>query len=55
MIRVLRDNNMPLKVKERFCEVVMRPALMYGAKCRAINKKEEIKMKTAEMRMLRGL
>lgn len=52
---VLRDNNMPLKVKRRFCKIVVRPDMMYGAKCLVINKKEKIKIKIADMRMLRGL
>lgn len=55
MIRVLRDNNMSLKVKRRFCKVVVRPEMTYGTKCWAINKKEEIKIKIADMRILRGL
>lgn len=45
----------PLKVKEKLYKTVVKSEKMYTAECWAINKKEEIKLKVVEMRMLKWM
>nr|XP_009757270.1 PREDICTED: uncharacterized protein LOC104210150 [Nicotiana sylvestris] len=53
--RVLCDNNVPLRLKGKFYRVVVRPAMLYGAKCWPVKKSHVQKMSMAEMRMLRWM
>ena len=50
---VLCDKRMPLRLKGKMYRSVVRPALLYGAECWAVSKKQERQLKVAEMRMLR--
>ena len=52
---VLCDRKVPLKLKGKFYRVVVRPTLLYGAKCWATAKAQEQKLLVAEMRMLRWI
>lgn len=40
-------------VKGKFYKTIVRPAMAYGSECWVLNKKEEIKTKIEEMKMLR--
>ena len=50
---VLCDHNILLWLKEKFYQTAIRPALLYGTECWAINRHHAQKMSVAEMRMLR--
>ena len=50
---VLCDEGVPLKLKGKFHETVIRPAMLYGTETASMKKTEEKKMDVAEMRMLR--
>lgn len=52
---VLCHKKLLLKVKETFNKIVVRPAISYGSKCWTINKKIKIKMKVAEMIILKWM
>lgn len=52
---ILCNKKVPLKVKGKFHNTVVRLATMYGSVCWMTNKKNEIKLKVAEMRKLRLL
>ncbi|KAE8662040.1 hypothetical protein F3Y22_tig00113721pilonHSYRG00141 [Hibiscus syriacus] len=50
---VLCDKKVPLKLKEKFYRMTIRPALLYGSECWAIKKDHVRRIEVAEMRMLR--
>ncbi|KAF3665242.1 ATP-dependent (S)-NAD(P)H-hydrate dehydratase [Capsicum annuum] len=52
---VLRDKKVPPKLKDKFYRVVVRPAMLYGAKCWLVKNFHIKKLKVAEMRMLRWM
>ncbi|GJW29669.1 hypothetical protein Tco_0046544 [Tanacetum coccineum] len=50
---ILCDKNVPLKLKEKFYRVAIRPAMLYGSECWPLTKVQANRMEVAEMRMLR--
>ncbi|KAI0519248.1 hypothetical protein KFK09_006690 [Dendrobium nobile] len=52
---LLCDRNVPLKLKEKFYKIVVRPAMLYGAECWPLKEKHNTKLSVAEMRMLRWM
>ena len=50
---VMCDRKMPVKLKDKVFKTIIRPALTYGSECWAVKKKDENKLNSAEMRMLR--
>ena len=52
---VLRDRRMNVKIKRKVYRTVVRPALVYGAETRALEKAQGNKLEVAEMRMLRWM
>ena len=49
---VLCNKRIPLKLKGRVYRMVVRPTLLYGAKCWPIKRSHLQRMKVAEMRMI---
>ena len=47
------DRNIPTKLKNKVYKTAIKPAMVYGAECWAVRKKEERKLYTTEMCMLR--
>ena len=48
------DRKMPVKLKDKvFNTIIIRPAMTYSSECWAVKKKDENKLHSAEMRMLR--
>ena len=52
---VLCDRRMPIRLKGKFYKTVVRPAMLYGSECWAVDKKTEQRLSVAEMRMLRWM
>ena len=52
---VLCDRRMPVKLKGKVYNTVVRPAMMYGMEATPIKKVNEKRMKVAEMKMLRWM
>jgi hypothetical protein len=52
---VLCDRMVPLKLKGKFYRTVIRPAMLYGAKCWPITRRHVQQLSVAEMRMLRWI
>ena len=50
---VLCDRRMPTRLKKKFYEKRIRPAMSYGAECWSIKKHHVHKMDVVEMKMLR--
>ena len=47
------DRTMPVELKDKVFKTIIRPAMTYGSECWAVKKKDESKLNSAEMRMLR--
>ena len=47
------DRKMPVKLKDKVFKTIIRPAMTYGSECWVVEKKDENKLNSAEMRMLR--
>ena len=50
---VMCDRKMPVELKDKVFKAIIRPAMTYGSECWAVKKKDENKLNSAEMRMLR--
>ena len=50
---VMFDRKMPVKLKDKVFKTMIKPAMTYGSECWAVNKKDENKLNSAEMTMLR--
>ena len=55
MSGAISDKRMPNKLNREIYRTVARPALMYGAECWTVRKKEEDLMRRTEIRMLRWI
>ena len=55
MTGVLYDRKIPLRLKAKVYEAIIRPALTYGSECWALKVTNKRKIATTEMRMLRGI
>ena len=49
------DKKVPLKLKGKFYQTAVRPALLYGTECWAVKSQHENQVSVAEMRMLRWM
>ena len=47
------DRKIPVKLKDKVFKTIIRPAMTYGSDFWAVEKKDENKLNSAEMRMLR--
>ena len=47
------NREMPVELKDKVFKTIIRPAMTYGSECWAVKKKDESKLHSAEMRMLR--
>ena len=47
------DRKMPVELKYKIFKTIIRPAMTYGSECWALKKKDENKLNSAKMRMLR--
>ena len=52
---VLYDRNIPLRLKAKVYEAIIRPAMTYGNECWAMKVTNKRKIATTAMRMLRGI
>ena len=52
---VLYDRKIPLRLKAKVYEAIIRPALTYGSECWAMKVNNKRKIATTDMRMLRGI
>ena len=52
---VLYDRKIPLRLKAKVYEAIIRPALTYGSECWAMKVTNKRKIATTEIRMLRGI
>ena len=50
---VMCDRKMPVELKAKVFKTIIRPAMTYGSECWAVKKKDERKLNSAEMKMLR--
>nr|XP_043639362.1 uncharacterized protein LOC122610435 [Erigeron canadensis] len=50
---VMCDKRIPLKLKEKFYRVAIRPTMLYGSECWAMTKAQAARIEVDEMRMLR--
>ena len=50
---VMCDRKMPVKLKDKVYKTIIRPVTTYGSECWAVKKKDENKLNSAEMGMLR--
>ena len=50
---VLNDKRMPMRLKAKIYTTIVRPVMTYGSEGWGLKKKDERKLYTAEMRMLR--
>ena len=52
---VLYDRNIPLRLKAKVYEAIIKPALTYGSECWAMKVTNKRNIATTAMRMLRGI
>ena len=52
---VICDKKVPVKLKAKIYQTVIKPTMLYGAECWAMRKKEEHLINNTEMRMLRWI
>ena len=52
---VICDKKVPVKLKVKIYQTVIKPTMLYGAECWAMRKKEEYLLNKTEMRMLRWI
>ena len=52
---VINDSRMPLKLKLKVYESMVRPVIIYGSECWTLRKKEEQLLERTEMKMLRRI
>ena len=52
---VFYDRNIPLRLKSKVYDAIIRPALTYGSECWAMKVTNTRKIATTEIRMLRGI
>ena len=52
-IRMMCNRKMPVKLKDKVYKTIIRPAMTYGSEYWAVKKKDENKLNSVEMRMLR--
>ena len=50
---VIYDKNVPVKLKSKMYKTLVRPAMVYWSECWALRKREEQRLHTTEMKMLR--
>ena len=50
---VMCDRKMPVELKDKVFKTIIRPAMTHRSECWAVKKKDENKLNSAEMRMLR--
>ena len=50
---LLNDKRMPMRLKAKIYTTMVRPVMTYGSECWGLKKKDERKLNTTEMRMLR--
>ena len=50
---VMCDRKVPVELKDKVFKTIIRPAMRYASECWAVKKKDESKLNSAEMRMLR--
>ena len=50
---VLNDKRIPMRLKPKIYTTMVRPVMTYGSECWGLKKKDERKLNTTEMRMLR--
>ncbi len=50
---VMCYRKMPVELKDTVFKTIIRPAMTYGSECWAVKKKDENKLNSAKMRMLR--
>ena len=50
---VMCDRKMVVELKGKVLKTIIRPAMTYGSECWAVKKKDESRLNSAEMRMLR--
>ena len=50
---VMCDRNMPMELKDKVFKTIIRPAMTYSSECWVVKKKDESKLNSAEVRMLR--
>ena len=55
LTRVFYDRNIPLRLKAKVYDAIIRPALTYGSECWAMKVTNTRKIATPEIRMLRGI
>ena len=54
-LRCFVRKKVPLKLKGKFYQTVVRPTLLYGTECWAVKSQHETQVSVAEMRMLRWM
>ena len=50
---VMCDKKMPIKLKDKLYNTIVKPVMIYGSECWTVKKNDTQKLHTTEMRMLR--